>query len=372
MSRKLSIGLSIVLLILAGFGASFLGKNKPPAERALIPTAVKQVRTLTATQETVASTIEITGRLAARERVEIFAEVGGILEKGARFREGNAFKQGQPMLQIDAEEARLNLLAQRSSLMNQITLMLPDLKTDYSESFPQWQAYLAQLQPGETLPALPEPVSEREKYFVSARNLYNLYYTIQSQEARLEKYVIRAPFNGAVAEASIKEGTLVRVGQKLGEFFNPYSYELEAAVPLVDLAYLKTGDRVTLTSTDLDGSWRGVVARISDRIDANTQTAKVFINTTGTGLREGMYLSGEVQGRPLSEVTEIPRALLLDQEAVFVVKDSLLTRHPVTPVRFGTETVLVRGIPAGTSLLGQRLVGAYDGMKVAPFQSDAE
>ena len=372
MSRKLTIGLAIVLLILAGFGASFLGKNKPPAERTVLPAAVKQVRTLTTSPQTVASTIEVTGRLAARQRVEIFAEVGGILLSGDRFREGNAFRKGDPMLEIDAEEARLALLAQKSSLMNQLTLMLPDLKTDYPESFPQWAAYLSQLDPAQPLPALPQPVDEREKYFISARNLYNLYYTIQSQEARLEKYVIRAPFAGVVAEASIKEGTLVRIGQKLGDFFNPYTYELEAAVPLADLEYLRTGAKVTLRSADLPGTWRGVVSRISDRIDANTQTAKVFINTTGEDLREGMYLSGAVEGRPLPDVTELPRALLLDQEAVYVVKDSLLARHPVEPVRFGTETVLVRGIPAGTTLLGQNLVGAYEGMKVVPFQADTE
>ncbi|RMG72841.1 MAG: HlyD family efflux transporter periplasmic adaptor subunit [Bacteroidetes bacterium] len=372
MSRKLSIGLGIALLILAGFGASFMGKNRPPSERNAPGVSIKQVRTLTSRQQDLPSIIEITGRLSARERVELFAEVGGILKEGDRFREGNSFQKGQTMLRVDDEEARLSLLAQKSSLMNQITLMLPDLKTDYPESFPQWAQYLAQFDPAQPLAALPEPVDEREKYFVSARNLYNLFYTIQSQETRLGKYVIKAPFSGVVAEANIKEGTLVRVGQKLGEFFNPYSYELEAAVSLGDLEYLKAGNRVTLRSTNLDGSWQGVVNRISNQIDPNTQTAKVFINTSGRGLREGMYLSGEVAGRALEAVTEIPRALLIDQQAVFVVRDSMLALHPVQPVRYGTETVVVRGIPTGTTLLGQSLVGAYEGMKVAPFQPAAE
>ena len=72
--------------------------------------------------------------------------------------------------------------------MNQITLMLPDLKSDYAESFPAWEAYLQNLDPEKPLAPLPDPATNQEKYFVSARNLYNLYYTIQSQEKRLTKY----------------------------------------------------------------------------------------------------------------------------------------------------------------------------------------
>lgn len=367
MSRKVSVALGIGLLILAGFGSMMLVRTKAPAARTPNKVSLKQVQTFAVKNRAQPTTIEITGRLAAREKIELYAEVGGmLLPESSRFREGNFFKQGSVLIAIDSREARLALLAQKSSLMNQITLMLPDLKTDYPESFPQWEGYLRQLDLEKNLPELPTPVSDREKYYVSARNIFNLYYNIQSQETRLEKYLIKAPFNGVVAEANIKEGTLVRVGQKMGDFFNPYSYELEAALNLSDLAFVKVGDPVTLSSGDIDGTWKGILSRISDRIDPNTQTAKVFVNLSGNELREGMYLSGSVRGRDLDRVVEIPRYLLIDQRAVYGVKDSLLVLHQIEPVKYTTETVLVRGLADGVELLGENFAGAFEGMKVAP------
>ena len=61
--------------------------------------------------------------------------------------------------------------------MNQITLMLPDLKSDYPDSFPAWEKYLKEMNIEEALSALPSPISDQERYFISARNLYNLYYS---------------------------------------------------------------------------------------------------------------------------------------------------------------------------------------------------
>jgi len=44
----------------------------------------------------------------------------------------------------------------------------------------------------------------------------------------------------------------------------------------------------------VEGQWEGYVKRISNRIDASTQTATVFIGLRGRSLREGMYLKGEI------------------------------------------------------------------------------
>ena len=43
-------------------------------------------------------------------------------------------------------------------------------------------------------------------------------------EATLDKYTIKAPFNVVVTQSNINPGTLVRNGQKLGEFINTYLY----------------------------------------------------------------------------------------------------------------------------------------------------
>ncbi|MEO0468389.1 MAG: efflux RND transporter periplasmic adaptor subunit [Bacteroidota bacterium] len=369
-SRKVIITSVIVLaILLAGAGISrTISSQKKPAPRVESKAQVKQVSSQKVAASSNPTQIAITGRLVADQKIDIFSEVGGVLKpESRRFREGNYFSRGAALINIENREQALNMLAQKSSLMNQITLMMPDLKTDFADNFPAWQQYLNEFDVNKTLQSLPEPKSDKERFFVSARNLHNLYYSIKSQETRLRKYIIRAPFNGRVSESMITEGTLVRVGQRLGTFFNPNSYELEAAVGLDELEYVKVGNEVKLSSDNLKQSWTGTVRRISDVIDPNTQTAQVFISVRGKGLREGMYLSADVQGRKLDEVLEIERALLVNDNQIYIVKDSVLALHTVEPVKFSGEKVLIKGVPDSTTILSEVIVGAYEGMKVRTY-----
>lgn len=366
MNRFVTVLLAFVFVVIAA-GLSFrIGSSKPPAERKAAETVIKKVKSLPVSNGTLTTQLEITGRLQAREKIELFTEVGGtLIPNNNRFKEGNYFKKGETLVRIDNEEQKLSLLAQKSALMNQITLMLPDLKSDYTESFPAWESYLRDLDIGQPLMELPTPASDQERYYVSARNLYNLYYTIQSQEKRMEKYTLKAPFNGVLSATNITEGTLVRIGQRLGEFMNAYSYELEASINEADIDLIKVGNQVELGSDNSNQNWKGRVSRISNVIDPATQTIKVFITTSGKGLKEGMYLSGTVKGRQISDAFEFPRNLLIDQTKVYVVDNSKLMLKEVEPVHFTTEKVVVKGLENGSILLGESLAGAYEGLEVS-------
>lgn len=369
MNRQISIAIGVIFLIVAAVLSNVIGGMKKPAE--VIPEVknVKMVKSLPVQNGDINTQVEITGRLFAKNKIELFTEVSGtLLPNGNRFKEGNFFKSGQVMVRIDNEEPMLNLLAQKSALMNQITLMLPDLKADYPESFGAWETYLQEMDVEQPLKALPEAVTEQEKYFVSAKNLYNLYYTIRSQEKRMEKYELKAPFSGVVSSSMITEGTLVRAGQKIGEYMNANSYELEASINEKDVDLVKVGSQVQLFDAEGKDSWKGIVARISRVIDPATQTVKVFINTSGRDLREGMYLKANVKGRAVSAATEINRNLLVDQQKVYVIQDSLLKLVNVEPVYFTTNTAIVTGIPEGSLLLNENIIGAYEGLKVGPYQ----
>ena len=156
MNRTLSVGLAFAFVVIAAVAASAISGMKKPAERKPVENLVKQVSVKAVKNESISTKLELTGRLQANQKVELFAEVGGtILPNGNRFKEGNFVKKGQLVLQIDNEEPKLNLLAQKSSLMNQITLMLPDLKADYPQSFPAWEAYLKEMDLEQILPPLP-------------------------------------------------------------------------------------------------------------------------------------------------------------------------------------------------------------------------
>lgn len=365
-ARQLIMGIVAVLILGGGYmGMKAIAGMKKEMPRRSVPKQIKTVKALKTVTADIATRIEITGRLAAKEKIEIFTEVGGLLKpESRRFREGNYFRKGQALMAINDTEARLTLLAQRSSLLNQVTLILPDLKLDYAEGYAKWQAYVDAFDPEKSVQPLPKASSEKEKYFISAKNLLNLYYSIRSQEVRLAKYTIRAPFSGVVSESSINAGTLVRVGQKMGEFFNPNVYELEAAVNLKDLAFLKEGNQVTLTSTDVNGKWTGTVRRISNTLDESTQTVKIYIEVNGKNLKEGMYLDAEIKGNTIQNAVEIARKLMVNDSSIFIIQDTVLALHKVIPVKFTTSTVILQGIPQNTTILNENVIGGYEGLRV--------
>lgn len=309
--------------------------------------------------------ITVTGKLIARDKIDVFAEVSGILLKSSsRFREGNRFGAGSILVSMDDQEARLNILAQKSRLLNTITQLLPDLKLDYSDAFQKWQNYIDQFKMNQLIAPLPKTSSSKEKYFILAKNIYDQYYSIQSQEARLKKYHVYAPFSGVVTEANIHPGTLVRNGQKLGEFINPFNFEFEATVSLKDINLIKIGDRVKLYSEDIGGEWTGNIRRISDKMDASTQTVKVFVGTSGKNLREGMYLKGEIAASSIKEAYKISRNLVINKTQVYSIKNGVLALENVKILRYTGNNVIVKGLKDGTKLPRNMVSGAFVGMKV--------
>jgi membrane fusion protein (multidrug efflux system) len=365
--RRLLIVAGILIVVGAYLGMQQLAGLKEEAPRKANEIRTKSVAVAPVQNETLATTLEVQGQLAAFDKVDLFSEVGGLLLSTAKsFKVGTYFAKGSPMLKIDDTETRLALLAQKSTLMNAIAQLMADLKIDYPQSFPQWEAYLNNFEMEGKLPPLPEPLDEQEKRFLAARNLYTQYYNIKSQEERLSKFTIYAPFSGVLTATNVHPGTVVRVGQQLGSFMATGNYELVATVPLEDLNYIKVGNAVKLQSEDIAGSWQGRIKRISDQIDPASQTVQVFIGVSGKDLREGMYLRGDVAAKSVAAAYRLERDLLVNQNQVYELRDSTLRLREVEVVKVEPEHVILRGLPDGLLLLHEKVPGVYDGMKVAP------
>jgi multidrug efflux pump subunit AcrA (membrane-fusion protein) len=363
--RRLGVVLGAGLLL----GAIVLGnvmsymKEAPPRRPSFQP--VKVIDTMHVRNEVIPTTLEVQGELVAYDKIDIFAEVSGTLAETERpFKVGSFFPKGSVLIEVDAEEAKLNLLSQKSNLLNAITQLMPDLKIDYPESFAQWKRYLDQYDVEKPLAAFPEPLNDQEKFFIAARNLHSQFYTIKSAEERLGKYVLYTPFSGVITQININPGALVRAGQPLGVLMNTGNYELEATVALGDLKYIQPGNPVQLVSEDIEGRWTGRVKRINDQVDPGTQTVKVFISVNGPNLREGMYLRGEIDASEIENAIAIPRDMLQNQQFVYVLQDSTLKLQEVNVLKLTEDRAIVRGLSEGAPLLKNMIPGLYDGVKV--------
>ncbi len=309
--------------------------------------------------------IEATGTLTAKNKIELYSEVQGILQKTQTpFKEGNTFYKGQDLLRINNEEYRAQLQSNKSTLMNQIAGMLPDMEIEFPEASEKWENYLKNFDIDGPLEPLPEPDSTGEKLFVTGRNVVQTYYTVKNQQERISKYRIKAPFTGVVTGSSVNVGTLVRTGQKLGEFIDPSIYKLELAIPASAISYVNQGQTVRLSPLDESREYIGRVNRINNRIEQSTQTVAVVVEVNGKKLKDGQYLKAKIAGDIVSDVVNIAGNLLVENDHVYVVKDSLLELQRVTPLNYVGDSVMVKGLEKGTLLVKETIVNAYPGLKV--------
>tara|TARA_R110002051_G_scaffold181460_1_gene250968 strand:- start:46911 stop:48041 length:1131 start_codon:yes stop_codon:yes gene_type:complete len=364
--------LGIALIILSIFGANALIDSKT-AQKPKPDKVVKTVITEKVTNGTIAIIVPANGTVVAKRRVELYAEVQGVFNKGSKlFKPGETYAQGETIIRIDATEYAASVQSAKSNLYNLLTSIMPDLRLDYPTIFEKWQKYLTNFDMNTTTPSLPEMSSEKEKYFISGRGIVTSYYTVKNLEQRLGKFRISAPFNGIVTEALVTEGTLIRSGQKLGEFINTDVYELEVSVSKGYSDLLKIGESVSLTNLEQNQEFEGTVSRINGSVDQASQTIRAFIEVKDKRLKEGMYLEAKLNAKQETNAIEINRGLLLENNQIFVVRDSILDLLEVTPVYFSDKTVVLKNIPEGTVMISRPVVGAYAGMLVKVLEETTE
>ncbi len=367
--RKLIISAVVGGLIIFGslyFAGLIAGskKTKRPEPRKV----VKTVFVDTVKNAIIPIVVPANGNLKAKKRVELFSEVQGVFRSGSKlFRTGQEYNAGQTLIRIDANEYYASVQSAKSNLYNLLTSIMPDLRLDYPEIYPKWQTYLNGFDLNQTTPKLPEMGSEKEKFFISGRGVISNYYNVKNLEQRLSKYTIAAPFKGVLTDALVTEGTLIRSGQKLGEYINVGVYELEVSVSKTHGDFLTVGKQVELSNLEKTERYLGKVTRVNGRVDQNSQTITVYIEVSGEHLKEGQYLEANLEAKEEPDAIEIKRSLLMQNNQIFVVRDSILDLIDVDPVYFTDKKVVLKNVPDNEVIVAKPLTGAYVGMIVKVF-----
>jgi multidrug efflux pump subunit AcrA (membrane-fusion protein) len=370
MRKIITIIIGIILIAIALFIASKLANSKK-SQPVNDDKVVQTVFTEKVRNSNIPITVVESGRLVAKDRIELFAEVQGVMETTRNeFKPGVVYGKGEIMVKIRSEDFFANLQSQKSNLLNLITSILPDLRLDYPEAFPKWDAYVRDFDIYKPTPKLPETGSDKEKFFITGRNIYTTYYNVKNSEITYEKYNLRAPYNGILTSSLVTPGTLVRPGQRLGEFIDPSIYELEVSISKTMIPALSIGGKVEVRDTEsIMQTWTGKIIRINGKVDQTTQTIKVFIEVKGEELREGMYLEALIQGDEMEDAYELNRSLLIDESKLFIVKDSIMQLVNIKPLHFTQKTVIVNGLNDGDEVITNIVPGAYDGMEVKIYNN---
>ena len=363
--------IAVVILVGAVFYAQHLIESnervKPPVKK-----IIKTVFVQKAINGEVPITAQSSGTVSAKHRLELYAEVQGVFDQSAaEFRSGQAYKKNQILIGLDAREYSASLVAAKSEFQNLVIGVLPDLRLDYADAYAAWSQYAKGFNVTAPLVDLPQANNEAEQFFITGRGIVAAFYSVKNMEERLAKYTIGAPFDGVLTDASVTKGTLVRAGQKLGEYIDTRSYELALSVTPAISNLLEIGAPVSMTSREGGQDFFGTIARINQKVDQATQMVQVFVVSIDERLKEGMYLEAELPARTQALAIKLPRKLLVNESFIYVVRDSVLDLVLVDPVYFTPNDMVVTGIPENTAVVVKPVAGAYAGMLVQIYDEKA-
>ena len=314
------------------------------------------------------SPVTARGRVASTAEVNVVSEAAGRIEPGdVPLKIGQSFREGQNLLTIYKDEAKLALKAQKSRFQNTVANLLPDIRIDFAEYENTFRTFFDGIRIESPLPPLPDVQDETLKIFLASRNVLADYYAVQQDELKLSRHTIKAPFNGVFSEVNLEVGSYTNVGGRIATILATGNLEVDVAVSNGDAQWIKKGDPVLLRPEGREQSWKGIVTRVSDFVDETTQSRSVFVHVTLTGqdpLYTGEYLQAVFQGAKIKEVVQLPRNALFNFNEIFTVQEGLLKVTKIDVVKLTEKLALIRGVEPGTYIVVQPLINVSENTAV--------
>ena len=308
------------------------------------------------------------GRVVSRQEVVISTEVRGqILEGDIPFKKGQQFIEGDILIKIFDGNAVFNLKSRKSSFLQRIAGILPDLKVDYPKRYSNWMDFFKAIDLNEKLPELPPVSSEQEKIFMASRNILSDYYSIKSDEITLDKHTIYAPFDGTFIEVYMEVGAIANPGATLARIIRTDRLELEVPIETADAQWIDIGDSVDVLTEDDFWHWIGRVVRKSDFVDIATQSRSIFVHLAPSKDRpifKGQYLKAVFNGKEIENAMEIPRKAVFNYNEVFVVEDGKLMKKEINIQKINEKTLIFSGLSENTELVVEPLINALENSPV--------
>ena len=344
MTKRMVIMLAAVGILFGGiFGyKAFVSHmtKKFMASSAMPPVTVSTVR---AAKDTWEPKIKAVGSLRAVRGVEVTSEIAGMV-RDIRFTSGNEVKEGQVLVQLNADSdiAQLRALEAAAELA----------KTTYERDRKQFEAQ-----------AVSRAVLEADFADLKARR------ALASQQAALvEKKTIRAPFSGKLGICQVNPGQYVNPGDRIVTLQSLDSLYVDFSLPQQELSRIARGQKVAATSDAYpDRTFIGEVSTINPKVETSTRNVRIEarIENKEHKLLPGMFVSVELQAGEPQRYLTLPRTAVVFNpygETVYVVDDkgrgkdgkpSLTARQTfvtVGPSR-GDQIAVISGIREGETVV---------------------
>ncbi len=184
----------------------------------------------------------------------------------------------------------------------------------------------------------------------------------RAENGPLNRYELRAPFDGTIVEKHIALGEQVRDDAQVFTVADLRTVWAQISVPATALPMVRVGDAVTVRSAAFEQSAPGKVAYVGSLIGEATRTAqaRVTLQNPQAVWRPGLFVNVEMAREAVEApvtVTADAVQTLEDRTVVFVKTDAGFVAQPVQLGRTdGQRVEIVQGLKAGTPYIA---VGSF-------------
>jgi membrane fusion protein (multidrug efflux system) len=367
------------------------GKDQPgaPAPIAVAPVA--------ASEQPIARFIRATGTLMAEEQADVAAETAGRVVSAAIER-GMPVSQGAELVRLSAAEtdaqlreaeanaaqieARLGLTASGAFDVNAVPEVL-NAKAAFElaqSEFNRIKSLLDQrvVSQSEYDQRRTQMEASRQQYDVAKNGAAQQYQSLQAARARVSlarkaftDTVVRAPFNGVIAQRLVSAGDYVTKGMKVAIVVRVNPLRVQLTIPEQFISTITVGQPVTFEVDAYAGrTFEGRVKYVAPALQAEQRALTVEAtvpNPTGV-LKPGLFATARIEQAARTRGVLVPATAVLTSAGtgrVYVMSgDHVEERIVTTGETVGDLVEITNGLKAGEHVATKNIAQLADGIKV--------
>ena len=357
------------LLSLASLGAC---QRKPAADATAkgdIPLLLAPADLIRVERSGVASGPTVTGSIQAEKKADLRAEVSAVVLAVMKDA-GERVRRGDLLLRLDDTAIRDALTAAQASAQAASNAL------DQAER--QYQRLRQLRERGLVSVQQTEDAELRRNSAASDAEAART--RVVAAKQQLDRTVVKAPFDGIVADRKVSAGDTVQIGRELLKVIDPNSLRFEGFIAAGSIGEVKPGQNVAFrVQGQGTGIYPGRVTRVNPEADVTTRQVGVVVSFTDVEQRPGvagLFAEGRIETSHSESLTLPPTAIQHDGDTSFVWKrDGKALRKVVVElgerdVRSGLR-VIQGGIEAGSEVLRHPDSTLHDGQSIE-FGTDAK
>ena len=398
MNRRTTHSLVIAWIASAALAAGACSSGAAKGKEQPTAPPVVAVSAIAAAEQPIARFIRATGSLMAEEQADVAAETAGRV-MAAGIERGTPVSRGAELIRLssietDAQlkeaeanaaqiEARLGITGGAALDVNAVPeVQNAKASADLAQSeFARIKSLLDQrvVSQSEYDQRRTQAEAARQQYEAAKNGAAQQYQSLQAARARVSlarkafsDTVVRAPFNGVVAQRLVTVGDYVTKGMKVAVVVRVNPLRVQLTVPEQAVSAMAPGQPVTFEVDAYPGrQFEGRVKYVSPALQADQRalTVEAIVPNADGVLKPGLFATARIEQPGRTPGVLVPAAsvqTISGTSRVYVVAgDHVEERIVTTGETVGDLVEITKGLKAGEHIATKNVAQLADGIKVS-------